>query len=94
MHPPAFHNSHYLLDWPDCMVELRCACGRSSHPGTRLLASKFGNVTFAELLPRLVCEQCRRHFAPVYVVAGFHREFCHGGAPSWSIELVPVPREG
>jgi hypothetical protein len=63
------------------------------HPSTRLLAKKYGNRTFAEILPRLRCEQCERPPAPapVYLCAG-HRVLCFGAPPDWAIELVPVPR--
>src|SRR3954463_3499560 len=32
MHPPPFNPNHRLSDWPDCVLELRCRCGRSSTP--------------------------------------------------------------
>ena len=93
VHPPTFRRDHRLADWPDCALELRCPrCGWSTFPGIRLLLSQFGNPTFDDLLPRLVCKRCRIRFAPVYLLAGQHREFCYGGPPDWAIELVPVPR--
>jgi hypothetical protein len=60
----------------------------------RLLAGRRGNLTFAETLARLRCDRCRRNLqGPVYLCASPHRAFQAGGAPDWSIELVPPPRK-
>lgn len=97
MYSPTFRLNHRLSDWPDCHLELRCQpCrDRSTVPAVKLLMSRLGNPTFAELLPRLRCQQCRAKPAPVYLVAGHNRAFCHGGHPtgplSWSPCLVSEP---
>ena len=66
VHPPVFLFSHRLSDWPHCTLELRCmACrGRSTMPSIHLVMRRVGNPSFAELLPRLRCEQCRRPTCP------------------------------
>jgi hypothetical protein len=60
-------------------------------PSIHLVMRRVGNPSFAELLPRLRCEECRRRLAPVYLVAGYHRTFHGGPAAEWSVELVPPP---
>jgi hypothetical protein len=57
----------------------------------RLLQRDHGDLTFADLLAKLPCRQCRKPPAPVYLCAG-HREHTMGAPPDWSIELVPVRR--
>jgi hypothetical protein len=52
-----------------------------------------GDRTFAEVLPHLRCQQCRKPPAPVYLCAG-HREHNRGAPADWAIELVPTPRPG
>ena len=82
-----------LSDWPDCHIELRCSgCGGLPGGGVKLLRKRFGDPSFADLVPRLICKHCRAKFAPVYLVAGHTRTFCHGGSPDWAVELVPPPR--
>jgi hypothetical protein len=66
------------------------ACrGRSVIP-VRLLIREHGDRTFAHVLAKLRCKQCRKPPAPVYLCAG-HREHTMGAPPDWAIELVPVP---
>jgi hypothetical protein len=89
MHPPAFRLQHHLSDWPGCLLELNCCRGMTVMP-VRLLMQQWGDVSFAELLPRLRCRKCKRPPAPVYLCAG-HREHNSGAPPDWAIELVPVP---
>jgi len=55
-----------------------------------MLIEQLGDATFAALLPRLTCKECGARPAPVYLLAGYHREFCGGAPPSWAIELVPA----
>jgi hypothetical protein len=51
MHPPPFRLAHHLSDWPDCNLELHCCQGTTILP-LRLLATKRGDRSFAEILPR------------------------------------------
>jgi hypothetical protein len=90
MHPPKFRKDHRLSDWPDCYLELRCqaGCGRIVIPPIALLMRELGDTTFAEMLPKLRCRQCRAKPAPVFLCASFHRSHCGGPAPDWAIELV------
>jgi hypothetical protein len=68
MHPPAFSVSHRLSDWPECVLELNCPkpAGRMVQYPVRLLAQRHGNLTFAELLPKLRCKCCGQRPAPVH----------------------------
>ncbi len=63
-----------------------------SIPSIKMLRSQLGDVTFADLLPRLVCRHCRARPAPVYLCASPHRTFYGGPSPDWAIELVPPAR--
>jgi len=92
-HAP-FLPTHRLLDWPDCFLELHCCKGMTIY-SVRLLAARGGNLTFAQTLDRLRCEQCRQKLrGPVYLIAGHNRAFCHGAPPDWSLEIMPpVTRE-
>ena len=93
MHRPHFTLQHRLADWPDCKLELNCpGCGRIVGIPVRLLIKRFGNLTFAGLLPRMKCERCRAKPAPVYIVAGHHRTYCYGSLPDWALELAPPPK--
>lgn len=93
MHPPPWNPNHRLLDWPDCSLDLACSCGSSVMYPCKLLASRHGNRTFAEVLPRLKCKRC--HIVPpeIFLVGGYHRQFGSGGpSPDWSLPLVrPAP---
>jgi hypothetical protein len=93
MHPPRFLPSHRLLDWPDCFLEHHCCQGKIVYP-IRLLVSERGNPTFAETLVRMRCNKCGSKLkGPVYLCASHNRKFQGGGAPDWSIELIPAPRD-
>src|SRR5437764_11690797 len=90
MHPPPFNPNHRLSDWPDCVRELRCRCGRITTPAIRLLRERCGrDPSFAELLSRLRCQGCG---APppdcVWLCAGYHRD-THGGPEvrDWAVVL-------
>jgi hypothetical protein len=87
VHPPPFRRTQRLSDWPDCRLELHCRRGQSVYP-VRLLMRDHGDRTFAEVLAKLRCKQCRKPPAPVYLCAG-HREHTMGARRS--IELVPTP---
>jgi hypothetical protein len=85
MHPPPFRRQQRLSDWPDCRLELHCCRGQSVIP-VRLLIRDHGDRTFAQVLAKLRCKQCRKPPAPVYLCAG-HREHTTGAPPDWAIEL-------
>ena len=91
MHPPPFCQTHPLSEWPDCTVEIACRCGRSAKAPVRLLRERHGDPTFAELVPRLRCQGCGAPPAPVYLVAGQHRNTHGGPPPDWSVLLVKPP---
>ena len=88
MHPPRWYQGHYLLDWPDCWIEVRCRCGSSISYPCKLMASKHGNRQFQDVLPRLKCKKCRSAPEETYLVAGHHRTFGSGGPePDWSVPI-------
>lgn len=92
MHPPPFRTDHRLSDWPACRLELNCCRGQTIVP-LRLLATQYGDPTFAEILRRLRCSRCRGSPAPVYLCAG-PRQHNHGAPADWAIELVqPLARK-
>jgi hypothetical protein len=89
MHPPSWNQNHRLMDWPDCCLDLHCACGYAVVYACKLLATNHGNRTFADIVPRLRCQRCGNPPPAVYLVAGFHRTFGAGGPPpDWSLPLV------
>ncbi len=53
-----------------------------------MLLRDHGDRTFAAVLAKLRCQQCRKAPTPVYLCAG-HREFTMGAPADWSIELAP-----
>ena len=55
-----------------------------------LLAKHCGDLTFAEILPRLRCKRCQRTPAPVYLCEEY-REQTNGAPTDWAIELVLAP---
>ena len=59
MHPPPFRLGQRLSDWPDCCLELHCCRGQPVFP-VRLLIRDHGDRTFAEVLTKLRCKQCRK----------------------------------
>ena len=93
MHPPDFRITHKLSDWPECVLELRCPKprGRMVQYPVKLLRQRYGDPSFAELVPKLRCKCCGQPPAPVYLVAGFHRTDPKGPPPCWAVELVPMP---
>ena len=91
MQIPPFLPEHRLSDWPDCSLEISCGCGRTSCPPVGLLRARHGDVLFADLVKKLRCSACRGRPAPVYVVAGRHRNAVGGGPPDWAILLVGPP---
>ena len=56
-----------------------------------MVIGQYGDLTFNALLTRMCCKECGKRFAPVYLLAGWHRQFCGGAEPDWAIELVPEP---
>ncbi len=88
---PDFHLDHTLSDWPGYTLELRCPCSpRVTFMPVRLLAER-GNRPLRAVLEALRCSDCRGKPAPVHLIAGRSRTFMGGGAPDWSLELVPAP---
>ena len=57
----------------------------------RLLSQQHGNRPFRAILATLRSKNCRGKPAPVYVVAGHHREPGKGTGPDWSLVLVAQP---
>ena len=92
MHPPPFHLSQRLSDWPRCALELHCACRGTVLLPVRMVLER-GDRTFAAVLAALRCSKCGGRPVPVYLVTGFHRTFNHGPPPDWAVELVPPPRQ-
>lgn len=87
MHPPTFRPQQRLMDWPDCSLEMRCpACNTITLYPTKLLASRHGNRTFADVLGRMKCKRCAVAPAAVYLCAG-HRTRNGGPDPDWAVEL-------
>ena len=89
-HPPPFHPDHRMLDWPECRIELRCVCGAVTLYPTKLLAARYGNRTFGEVLGRVKCQTCRNRPVGAWLCAG-HRSRNGGAPPDWSIELITPP---
>jgi len=90
MHVPEFRLTHRLSQWPRCSLELHCCKGVHCFSTCSLL-TRYGDMTFEELLPRFRCKRCHRFRpAPVYLRAD--RTF-GGGKAEWKIELVPAIRE-
>ncbi len=88
MHPPPWNQNHRFLDWPECCLDLRCACGWSVSYACKLIASRHGNRTFAQVLPRLKCSRCHKSPADIHLVASHHRTLGNGGPePDWSLPL-------
>ncbi len=48
-----------LAAWPGHWLTVRCACGRTSHLPTKMLARQHGDqAKLAKLVARLRCERC------------------------------------
>jgi hypothetical protein len=87
-HPPAWCQTQRLLEWPGCSIEARCGCGSSSSYPCKLMASRYGNGTFVDILQRLRCSRCKAAPNAMYLVAGHHRTFGSGGPdPDWSLPI-------
>jgi len=63
---------------------------RFRHLPVKMLRGVYGNPTFRDVLAHLRCSKCGGPPAPVYLVAGHHRTFCHGPEPDWAVELIPA----
>lgn len=88
MHPPPFHPSHTLGDWPECWLEARCAeCGQVTIAALKTFG--VASLPVLDLVRRLRCRRCGAGAAPVYLCASPHRVFHGGPRPEWAIELVP-----
>ena len=57
----------------------------------KMLRERYGNPTFADLMPKLRCKCCGGRPAPVYLVAGFHRSDAKGPPLCWAVELMAQP---
>ena len=87
-----FQKEQLLSDWPDCTLEVRCPnCPHVTVLPVRLLRERHGDRSFKSVVAALCCSSCRGRPAPVYLVAGNHREFLGGPPPDWAVELVPAP---
>jgi hypothetical protein len=90
MHCPSFSPHQSLAEWLDCRLEMHCPqCGRVVFVPVQMIRARVGDVTFAELVPRLRCSKCGGLPEPIYLLAGFHRTFCFGAPPDWAVELRP-----
>lgn len=88
MHPPDFHTSHLLSDWPNCFLEAHCfrCMRRRSVSSIRSLMREHGNVSFTELLSRLKCRFFLGKPTLVHLCASQVRT-CMGPPTGWAIEL-------
>ena len=90
-----FDREQLLSDWPDCTLEVRCpTCPHMTMWPVRLLRERHGDRSFKAILAAMRCKSCGGLPAPVYLVAGRHREFLGGPQPDWAVELVPAARAG
>ena len=59
-----------LSDWPESVIEVRCACSaRVAMLPVRMLLQK-GDRTFANAVRALRCKSCNGKPAPAYLVHG------------------------
>ena len=89
--PLPFSPEHRLSHWLACSLEVRCPCSpRVALIPIRLLR---GDVDrrLKDVVSALRCRLCRGRPAPVYLVAGQHRQRCGGAGPNWAVEVVAPP---
>ena len=63
--------------------------GRSTTYPVKLMIQRHGDRTFKEALGKLICKQCSRKPAPIYLCASAHRQKSKCVDPDWAVELVP-----
>lgn len=92
--PPELRTSHRLSAWLGCTLEIKCGCGRIASVAVRGLLERYGDVSLERVLGALRCQVCRRSPAPVYLVAGRHREMPPGlgSVGDWAAEVVRMPK--
>lgn len=67
-------------------LTLTCTCGRTDPRPFRLLAKRYGGKSLAYVLPRLLCESCKRRPTQATVVS------YPAGPPQynrWTVEVFP-----
>ena len=93
-HPQPFSPTQRLSQWMGCTLEVRCPCSpRVVLLPVRLLRGD-GDRRISDAVAALWCRLCRGRPAPVYLVAGQHRQRCGGAGPDWAVEVIgppPVP---
>lgn len=74
-------------------LEVRClVCAKSAFVPIAMLRRERGDRSFRAVLQALRCSSCQRPSAPVFLLAGEHREHCGGAPPDWAIELRAATR--
>jgi hypothetical protein len=90
MHPPEFHSSQLLSDWPDCFLEIHCGkCGKSQVSPIKLLLRERADMRLLDMVKRFRCQRCRVPASPVFLCASHHRRFMGGPPGDWALEVVP-----
>jgi hypothetical protein len=89
-HPPPFHISHTIADWPECYLQFYCP-GCQKGAGQWLIGAGPPTALILDVVAKLKCTKCRVPAEPVYLCATRFREFMGGERPSWALELVPPP---
>lgn len=81
-----------LADLQGYHVEFGCACGRTVVPAVKLLIARYGpDRRLADITDRARCRQCGARPVRAWLNETHNREFCHGAAPGWSVQLRPFP---
>ena len=90
-HPPPFSPTQRLSQWMGCTLEVRCPCSpRVVLLPIRLLRGD-GDRRLKDAVAALRCRLCHGRPAPVYLVAGHHRQRHGGAGPNWAIEVIEAP---
>ena len=89
--PLPFSPEHRLSHWLACSLEVRCPCSpRVALIPIRLLRGD-GDRRLKDVVSALRCRLCRGRPAPVYLVAGQHRQQSGLAGPNWAVEVVAPP---
>ena len=89
--PLPFSLEHRLSHWLACSLEVRCPCSpRVALIPIRLLRGD-GDRRLKDVVSALRCRLCRGRPAPVYLVAGQHRQQSGLAGPNWAVEVVAPP---